>query len=1031
MRTVVASSIRARGLVLLLAALALVGGVVELRGAKVDSLPEFGPPTVDVRTEALGLSAPEVEQLITVPMEQDLLDGVGWLAAIHSASLPGLSAIELVFEPGTNLLRARQLVQERLAQTIVLPNVSQPAQMLQPQSSTSRVEMIGLSSKRLTPIQMSVLAWWTIRPRLLGVRGVSNVAIWGLRDRQLQVQVDPKRLASSGVRLQQVLDTTGNALWASPLTFLEANTPGTGGFIDTPNQRLSVQHQQPITKAKDLEQIPIEETTGKRLQDVASVVEDHQPLIGDALLPNGPGLLVVVEKSPGANTLDVTHGIEATLRTLRPGLRGMTVDPSVYRPASFIERSQRNLRTSVVAGFVLLLLALGLAFFALTEAAICVAAVLVSLLAAALVLVARGFTFDLVVFGGIFGAVAFVVIDQVSSVHHIAERLRESPDANAADVIAASFGEARTGVVFVGLIALVAAWPLLVLRGAAGAFFPPMVGAYLLGVGASIVVGTTFTPVACFFLLPRLSRTNHRAPERYVRTLTKILGRPRPVIAASVAVVLLAIVCVPFMSHRFLPSFRDAAILVEWNAAPGTSLGEMDRITTRAAHEMERLHGVRGVGAHIGRAVLSDETSGVEAAELWVDVDPSANYGATLARVREVADGYPGVSSHVVTYPNERLDSVFKEPTAPVVVRLFGQDPAVLHARAEQLGRGMAHIAGVVEPRVEEPVVEPTVHVEVNLAAAERHGIKPGDVRRAAATMFQGTAVGSLFEDQKIFDVVVWSVPEARRTLTNIRDLVIDTPSGGHVRVGDVADVRIAPTPTQIVHEEVSRKLDITADVKGRSLGAVLADVSQLLHQTKLPLEYHAELIRDAGTQRSAGDHLVVVAIGALIGLVLLLHGATRSWRLAAVLALTLPITVAGGLLASFALGRTLSIGAIAGVVAAVGVASYNGVTLFRRYGRLIADGARTGPALALRGATEQLRGVVAGAAVSLVFLLPTALARSLPGLEIVQPMAAVLLGAVVASALVSLLLLPALYLRFATATEGVEDRTHEIVGAG
>src|SRR3954451_10531388 len=311
LRSIVRSSVKFRLLVLPIAVALLVVGITQLRKAPVDVLPEYSLPAVEIQTESLGLSAPEVEQLITVPMEQDLLNGVMGVDTIRSDSVPGLSDITMIFEKGTSVFQARQLVQERLTQAHALPNVSKPPQMLQPMSSTSRAMIIGLSTDRLTPIQLSVLARWTIKPRLLGLDGVSNVAIWGYRDRQLQVHTDPRRLAAHGVSLSQVLRTTGNAQLVSPLTFVEASTPGTGGFIDGPNQRLGVRHIVPFGKPANLASVPVEGAKGNvRLGDVANVTEDHQPLIGDTVVGDKHGLLLVVQKLPGANTIDVTNRVQ-------------------------------------------------------------------------------------------------------------------------------------------------------------------------------------------------------------------------------------------------------------------------------------------------------------------------------------------------------------------------------------------------------------------------------------------------------------------------------------------------------------------------------------------------------------------------------------------------------------------------------------------------------------------------------------------------------------------------------------------------
>ena len=351
-RWIVASSLKFRRLVLALAVGVLVAGIVQVGKTPVDVLPEFNPPMVEVQTEALGLSAEEVEQLITVPLEQDLLAGVAFLDEIESVSLPGLSSVVMTFEPGTDVLDARQVVQERLTQAVGvagLPQVAKLPQMIQPLSSSNRLSMIKLSSDDLSPIEVSVLARWVITPRLMGVPGVANVSVWGFRDRQLQVLVDPARLKQNATTLQQVIETTGNALEVSPLSFLEASTPGTGGFIDTVNQRLDIFHEQAISTAEELAQVPLEGQGGggtpKALGDVAKVVEDHQPLIGDAICPGGEQcLLLVVEKFPGANTVEVTKGVEAALAAMRPGLGDMRIDSSLYRPASFIESSFERLR---------------------------------------------------------------------------------------------------------------------------------------------------------------------------------------------------------------------------------------------------------------------------------------------------------------------------------------------------------------------------------------------------------------------------------------------------------------------------------------------------------------------------------------------------------------------------------------------------------------------------------------------------------------------------------------------------------------
>ena len=411
-------------LVLAIAAGVLVLGASALGSAKLDFLPEFMPPSVQVQTEALGLSAAEVEQLVTVPLEQDLLNGVPWLDRIHSRSQPGLSAIDIVFEPGTDLYAARQMVQERLTQAHALPNVGSPPIMVEPLASASRVAMIGLHSKTVPLIDMSVLARWKIRPRLMGIPGVANVSIYGQRDRQLQVQVDPASLHAKGVSLTQVIETTGNALWVSPLTFVEASTPGTGGFVEGPNQRLAVQHVLPITTAQNLAQVSVEGTDAPmRLGDVAQVIEDHQPLIGDAVTAE-PALFLVIQKFPEADTLTVTKAVEDALAGLRPGLGGIDVDTSVYRPASFIESAVHTIGIAGAAGLVALTIGALLLFWSLRAALVIAGSVLVSVTATLYVLFLRGTTLTSMTLAGLLVAVVLIVNEVASDVESVRARSR-------------------------------------------------------------------------------------------------------------------------------------------------------------------------------------------------------------------------------------------------------------------------------------------------------------------------------------------------------------------------------------------------------------------------------------------------------------------------------------------------------------------------------------------------------------------------------------------------------------------------------
>jgi len=1035
MRWIVESSLKFRLLVVALAAALMGFGIVQLRGMPVDVNPEFTPPHVEVQTEALGLSAAEVEQLITVPLEADLLNGVAFLDQIRSESIPGLSSIELIFEPGTDVLKARQLVSERLTQAHALPQVSKPPLMLQPLASTSRVMIVGLSSPNLSLIEQSVLARWKIKPRLTGVPGVANVSVWGQRERQLQVQVDPKRLQDNGVSLVQVMETTGNSLWVSPLSFVEASTPGTGGFIDTPNQRLGVQHVSPIVSAKDLAQVTFADTDRVlRLGDVATVVEDHQPLIGDAVGRGGPSLMLVIEKFPGTSTLQVTKDLEAALAALAPGLPGLQMDATVYRPASYIDSAVDNVGWALLIGLILLLVLLAAFLFEWRAALVSFVTIPLSLGAAVLVLYLRGATFNTMVLAGLVVALGALVADAVLDVDHMQRRLREhrqrdedkAPGRTTTGVVLDASLEMRGSALFATLIILVAAVPVALLGGLTGHFARPVVLTYALAVLASMVVALTVTPALGLMLLSstplghRESPIVRRLQPRYDGALSTFV-RNSQWAYVTVAVLLLAgVATLPFLrTPELLPPLRERQLLIQWDGAPGTSHPEMSRIVAQASAELRALPGVQDVGAHVGRALTSDEVVGVNSSELWVTIRPNADYDATVASVSEVVGGYPGLAGDVELYPEQRIREVRTGVDQDLVVRVYGQELSTLRSKADEVHKAIQRIDGVVDAQVDTDVQEPTVEVKVDLAAAQRHGIKPGDVRRSAATLLSGVGVGSLFEQQKVFDVVVWGVPEIRQSVTGIRELLIDTPGGGHVRLGDVAEVKVVSAPNVIRRDSVSRVVDVAFNVRGRDAEAVMTDVDRVIKNIEFPIEYHAELLGQLTEGRSAGQRTLGFAVAAAIAILLLLQAAFRSWRLAALLFVTLPAAVAGGALAALAGARTLTLAALLGFLTVLGIAARNGIVLFRQYRELeLAERDADRSELILQASRERFGSVLLTALATALLLAPLVVLGNIAGLEVIRPVAVVVLGGLVTSTVFTLFVLPSLYLRLARTPE-------------
>ena len=1022
MRWIIGSSLKFRYLVVAVAVALMVYGAGQVRNARTDAFPEFAPPRVEVQTICLGLSSEETEELVTVPLEQ-ALNGVARLDEIRSASVPQLSSIELIFKRGTDLLQARQVVQERLSGvTASLPTWASPPVMRQPISTTSRVMHIGVSSDRIPLMQLSTIAYWKIRARLLRVPGVVNVAIWGERLQQDHVDVDPSRLRTRDVSLDQVMNATADSLDAGLLRYADfGNVIGTGGFVDTPNQRLGIRHVLPIATPADLGRVPINPAV--RLNDVANVVEGHQPLVGDAVINDGPGLLLVVEKAAGANTVKVTNGVDDALDELRPGLPGIQLDATIFRQADFIDSAIDNLTLALLLGCLLVILVLVAFLFEWRTALISLLAIPLSLVAALLVLYLTGDTINTMILAGLVIAVGVVVDDAIIDVENIWRRLRLRGDGSgrlAPRIILEASLEVRTAIWYATLINVIAVVPVFFLQSVTGSFFEPLAFSYALAILVSMLVALTVTPALSLLLL---SKTRERRDAPLVRWMKRgygalLLGmirRPWPAYAAAGILVLAGLVAAPKLGEELYPAFKERDFLMHWITTPGTSHPEEKRIVTQASRELRTIPGVRNFGSHIGQAFLAEEVVGSNFGENWVSIDRSADYDKTLDALVEAVDAHPGLYHDVQTYLRERIDEVLAGAAEPIVVRIFGADLKTLRGEADRVKEALTDIEGLDDLHVELVADVPEIEVRENLAAAERYGLKPGDVRRAGAVLVSSEEVGDIFRGARAYDVHVWSTPETRQSLTDIRNLPIDTPSGDRVRLADVASVRVRPTPNVIHREDTSRRIDIAANVSERSLSEIVSDVRERLEGVEFKTGYHAELLGEAVEQEGAQNRLLIFGIAAGIGILLLLQAAFRDTRLALMFFVTLPMALVGGVLMVYLTGGTLSLGSYVGFLAVFGIAARNGILMISHFQHLErVEGEPFGPALVLRGAQERLAPILMTASATGFALVPLVVAGTVPGNEIEHPLAVTILGGLVTATLLNLFVLPSLYLAFA-----------------
>ena len=1021
--SIVTWALNMRVLVVAAAIALLFIGINASKNAPLDVFPEFAPPLVEVQTEAPGLSTEEVDSLVTVPLENSL-NGVPFLKTLRSKSVLGLSSVVMIFETGADILQARQLVQERLnlAQGR-LPAVVKPPVLMAPYSSLSRVLKVGLSSKTLDQMELSELARWTIRPRLMSVHGVANVPIWGQRDRQFQVLVDPQRLRAAGVTLDAIVKAAGDAAVISA-----------GGFIDTPNQRLSVSQLALITTPEDLARTVVEFRNGApiRLGDVAEVRIGHPAPIGDAVINDGDGILLIVEKQPWGNTLDVTHGVEKMLAELGPGLPGVKIDSTIFRPATFIQLSIDHLTEALWLGCLLVVIVLALFLGNWRTTVISITAIPLSLAIALLLLRWRGETINTMILAGLIIALGEVVDDAIIDVENILRRMRlnallANPLPKFKVVLDASI-EVRSAVVYASVIIVLVFVPVFFLPGLAGTFFRPLALAYILAITASLAVALTLTPALCLILL-RVKDGAHRdaflargAKALYRSILPVCAGRPWTAIAVLVAAFAFSgWIWHSQLKEEFLPNFKERDFLMHWLEKPNTSVEASKRITIAAATDLLAVPGVRNQGAHIGRTEVADEVVGPDFTELWISLDPKADYDSTIEKVQAVVDGYPGLTRDLLTFLRERIKEVLTGASASIVVRIFGPDLETLRTHATEVGAVLKDVPGVSALKIESQIQVPQITVKLRPDAAALHGLTAGQVRQAVTTLISGRKVGEVYQEQRVHDVTVWSLPAVRADYTTLRELLIQTPSGGHVRLADVADLAIVPTPNAIKREGASRRIDVTCNVTGRALGDVAREIEQRIGRMKFTRGYHPEILGEWAERQSAQSRLGWLSLASLAGILVLLLADFQSPRLVLLIALTLPFALIGGVMAAWLGGGVLSLGSLVGFVTVLGIAARNGILLVSHYRHLEKEeGLPFGLPLILQGSEERLVPILMTAATAALALLPLVLKGNVPGNEIERPMALVILGGLVTSTLLNLFLLPALYARFGRRSPGV-----------
>jgi CzcA family heavy metal efflux pump len=1021
-------SLRNRLLVIALAvALLIYGGGVTLR-APIDVFPDLTAPTVTIITEPSGLAPEEVESLVTLPIES-AINGAPGVLRVRSNSAIGLSLVFVEFEMGTDIYRARQLVAEKLQQARMPAGAPPP--VLGPVSSTmGEIMLISLVSEQTSPMELRSLANWVLRPRLLSIAGVSQVTLIGGEQKQFQALVDPAKLADYGLTLREVSGAVA-----------AANANAGGGFVEQAQQEYLVRGRGRIYSPEDLANSVVAVRNGAPIlvKNVAEARLGAAINRGDGSFDMRKAVVATVTRQPNANTLETTEKIEEAVAALRSSLPAdVKVETKAFQQADFIKRAIYNVEEALVVGAVLVLIVLFAFLWNFRTTFISLTAIPLSLLAAVVAMRYFGATINTMTLGGLAIAIGELVDDAIVDVENVFRRLKQNAQSPLPQpvltVIFKASSEIRNSIVFATLIVMLVFLPLFALGGFEGRMFAPLGFAYVVSIAASLVVALTVTPVLCYLLLGKSklieeekdSRLVAWLKRRYARVLEWTMRHPAQIIGVSVALLLLSLAVIPLMGREFLPPFNEGALAFHSSLPPGTSLAESNRIGQLIEEKLHTIPEVVSTTRRTGRAEGDEHAAGVNNNEIEVVTRPSGRpHTEVMDEVRKKLASIPGLDSEVGQPISHRIDHLLSGTRAQMAIKISGPDLVTLRSKAEEIRAAMAGVTGVVDLFVEPQVGVPQAQINLNRQAAAAVGLKAADLAETVETSFNGHIVSQVLEDQRVFDVIVRLDDSARRSVESLGRTLIDTPAGAKVPIAQVADVRIDQGPNTINRENVQRRIVVQANVSGRDLGGVIDDVRAAINEkVKLPTGYAIQYGGQFEAQEKASRQIMLLSGLAIIGIFILLYITLKSARSSFLVMANLPLALIGGVLMVFLSGGTLSIASLIGFITLFGIATRNGIMLITHYHHLIEREGCAFREAVVRGSMERLSPILMTALVTGVGLIPLALGKGEPGKEIQHPLAVVILGGIVTSTFLNMVVLPALYLKFANVKARVEGES-------
>jgi len=1013
-------SIRFSGIVILLAILLLAYGTYRFAGAGLDIFPEFAPKQVIIQTEAPGLATEQVEVLVTQQIETSISGLIG-LKTLRSQSIQGLSIVTATFAEDTDIYRNRQLISERLT------SIGQrlPAGVGTPvavplSSSSATVLTVGMSSDAKTLMELRSLVDWTLAPRLLAIAGVADVNVFGGEVQQLQIQIKPAALLRFNLAIEDVVNAAASA----------AAMNG-AGFIENENQRFTLQVSGQPINPEQFAGLVVKRQNGVNISlgEVADIGYAPDPPIGAAQIMGKPGIVMMIIGQYGANTLSVSRQVEAVLAEFAPLFKQQSIDfySHLFRPADYIETSVNNLSGHLLIGGFFVVLILYLFLFNFRSAFIAAMAIPLSLMTAVIVLLETGANLNIMVLGGLAIALGEVVDDAIIDTENIFRRLREnsqkSQPNHIAEVIYLASMEVRGSVVYASFIVALVFVPLLTLSGVAGRLFAPLGYSYILAILMSLLVALTLTPALCHLLLNRDLPVALDPPlikwikPVYTQALNWVIKRFKRVIGVGLAVCLLALAAFIRLDHQFLPELREGHFIVHTASVPGTSLQESIRVGSLLTEQILALKGVESVSQWAGRAERGADTYGSHYSEYEVRLNVSSGkeQQQVLEGLRDILDNFPGINYEANTFLTERVDETISGYTAAVVVNIYGNDLSLLDDKAQAVARLMNDMAGVSDVQLRSPPLTAMLQVQLNLEQLRFWAVSPGQVMAALQLAYEGQLVGKNLQGNRIFNVAVTLPADFRHQAESLQQLPLRNQEGQRVLLGQIADIRHSEGRYNILHQGARRVATVTCNIENRDMDAFMQELkNRVLNQLDWNQGLYPEFIGAALEQAKAREALILHALLAGAGVLLLIYVALGSVRHVILTLVNLPFALLGGVAAVVVTGAALSVGSFVGFITLFGITVRNCIMLISHYRYLVEqEGLLWSKATVLRGAQERLPSILMTALVTALAMLPIAIDSDNPGREIMGPMAAIIIGGLATSTLLNLLLLPAILLRY------------------